>query len=87
MTQLPPTVFRELVKTHVGDPELAERLEEVICSLDIRTLDVDAAVTLARQHHLKDTLIYIWNHALGDYVTPLVEFIETITRRGGDGHE
>lgn len=81
VSQLPPAVFRELVKTHVSAPELADRLEEVICSLDIQTLDLDAAITLARQHHLKDTLIYIWNHALDDYITPLVEFIQTITHQ------
>lgn len=79
ISYLPPEVFRELVKTHVATPELANRLEEVICSLDIQTLDLDTAITLAKENHLKDTLIYIWNHALNDYITPLVEFIETIT--------
>lgn len=79
VTYLPPTIFGELVKSHVSDPKLANRLEEVICSLDIETLDLDTAITLSKEHHLKDTLIYIWNRALDDYITPLVEFIQSIT--------
>lgn len=77
---LPPTVFRELVKTHVSDPTLANRLEEVICSLDIETLDLDTAITLSKEYHLRDVLIYIWDRALNDYITPLVEFIESISQ-------
>ena len=78
VSYLPPRIFRELVKNYIISPELQDRLEELICSLDIQSLDLDLAISLCNEYHLKDTLIYIWNHALADFITPLSELFEIV---------
>ncbi|KAF5128848.1 hypothetical protein DV495_002863 [Geotrichum candidum] len=85
ITYLPPRIFRELVKTYIVTPELQNRLEELICSLDIQSLDLDMAISLCTEYHLKDTLIYIWNHALNDFITPLWDLFELIKKGDYEG--
>lgn len=75
---LPPRVFKELVKTYISDRALQERLEELICSLDVQSLDLDLAISLCSEYRLQDTLMYIWNHALHDFITPLWDLCEII---------
>lgn len=78
VSYLPPRIFKELVKQYITTPELQDKLEELICSLNIQSLDLDLTISLCNEYHLKDTLIYIWNHALGDFITPLLELVEII---------
>jgi vacuolar protein sorting-associated protein 8 len=50
-------------------------LESVICHLDTRMMDIDQLASICKSHHLYDGLIHVWNQAIGDYVTPLVELL------------
>ncbi|KAI9662446.1 MAG: Vacuolar protein sorting-associated protein 8 [Bathelium mastoideum] len=77
VTTLPPTLFKDLI-THFTLIGQDTRLEEMICRLDATTLDIDSAATLFKQHNLYDALIHLWNQAVGDYVTPLVELLSLI---------
>ncbi|KAI9710271.1 MAG: Vacuolar protein sorting-associated protein 8 [Bogoriella megaspora] len=77
ITALPPTVFKDLI-THFTSLGQDSRLEEMICRLDARTVDIDSATTLLKQHNLYDALVHVWNQALGDYVTPLVDLLALI---------
>lgn len=85
VTYLPPHIFHELVKTYIVTPGLQDRLEELICSLDIQSLDLDMTISLCNEYHLKDTLIYIWNHALNDFITPLWDLFELIKKDDYEG--
>lgn len=80
ISHLPPLIFKELVKNYIATPDLQDRLEELICFLDTRSLDLDLAISLCNEYHLKDTLIYIWNHALNDFLIPLSDFFELIKK-------
>lgn len=75
---IPPSIFRELVKQYGAIPKYQEKLEKLICTLDAKSMDLDLTVFLCKEHKLHDTLIYIWNQGLGDYITPLVEIIEDL---------
>ncbi|KAI9876110.1 MAG: Vacuolar protein sorting-associated protein 8 [Pleopsidium flavum] len=72
ITSSPPIVVKALI-SHYTSRGLDSRLEEMICHLDTATMDIDQITTLCKQHNLYDALIYVWNHALGDYITPLVD--------------
>ncbi|KAF2234481.1 hypothetical protein EV356DRAFT_501708 [Viridothelium virens] len=74
LTMLPPTVFKDLI-THFTSIGQDARLEEMICRLDARTIDIDSATTLFKQHNLYDALIHAWTQAIGDYITPLVDLL------------
>ncbi|KAL8920959.1 MAG: hypothetical protein Q9208_005985 [Pyrenodesmia sp. 3 TL-2023] len=65
---VPPTVIKDLVY-HFTQKDLVSRLEEMLCHLDPRTMDLDEINSLCKQNHLYDALLYVWNEALGDYTT------------------
>lgn len=78
VTHIGPSIFRDLIKRYAVVPEQQEMLEELICVLDVKSMDLDLTISLCKEHHLKDTLVFVWNHALNDFITPLVEFLEDI---------
>jgi vacuolar protein sorting-associated protein 8 len=74
ITSVPPTVVKSLV-AHYVTKGLESRLEEMICQMETATLDIDQITTLCKQHNLYDALTYVWNQALGDYITPLIDLL------------
>jgi len=71
---VPPTIVKALV-THFVSQGWESRLEEMICHMDTTTLDIDQITLLCKQHGLYDALIYVWNQALNDYITPLIDLL------------
>lgn len=74
ITTIPPAIVKAMV-THYVTKGLESRLEEMICHMETTTLDIDQVTTLFKQHNLYDALIYVWNQALHDYITPLIELL------------
>lgn len=77
ITSLPPTVLKSLVETYVLNDK-GDLLTEILCILDLKSLDIDLTVQLCKKYKLRDCLIYIWNELFNDYSTPLKEFIQDI---------
>ncbi|TGJ86917.1 hypothetical protein E0Z10_g1852 [Xylaria hypoxylon] len=82
---VPPTVVKAMV-THFVSQGWEGRLEEMICHMETATLDIDQITLLCKQHGLYDALIYVWNQALYDYVTPLIDLLTLLKplMQGGD---
>ncbi len=74
ITSVPPTAVKAMV-THFVTKGWESRLEEMICHMDTSTLDIDQVTLLCKQHGLYDALIYVWNRALRDYITPLIDLL------------
>ncbi|CCH42438.1 Vacuolar protein sorting-associated protein [Wickerhamomyces ciferrii] len=74
---LSPLVLKDMV-SYYSTKEDKEKLEQLICLLDIKSLDIDYTINLLKSNGLRDSYIYIWNKLLGDYVTPFVEFVRDI---------
>ncbi|CCG23572.1 Vps8 protein [Candida orthopsilosis Co 90-125] len=70
---LPPAVLKLLVEYYASNGDL---LTEILCTLDIRCLDIDLTISLCKKYDLRECLIYIWNYLLGDYETPMLDFIK-----------
>ncbi|CUM51241.1 uncharacterized protein AC631_02496 [Debaryomyces fabryi] len=75
---LPPLILKRLVE-HYSLNKKGDLLTEMICILDMKTLDIDLAIQLCKKYKLRDCLIYIWNFLLGDYSTPFADFIKDIS--------
>ncbi|KAI9792355.1 MAG: Vacuolar protein sorting-associated protein 8 [Candelina submexicana] len=75
---LPPSIIKSLA-AHYTSHHLEDRLENMLCHLDTSTMDLDQVTTLCKRHSLYDALIYIWNQAIGDFVTPLVDLLSLIS--------
>ncbi|KAK3362615.1 Golgi CORVET complex core vacuolar protein 8-domain-containing protein [Lasiosphaeria hispida] len=74
ITAIPPVVVKGLV-THFVNKGWESRLEEMICHMNTATLDLDQITVLCKQYSLYDALIYVWNQALFDYITPLMDLL------------
>lgn len=84
VTFIPPTVIKAMV-AHYVSKGWESRLEEMICHVDTATLDLDQVTALCKQHGLYDALIYVWNQAMGDYITPLIDLLSLIVPLLDDG--
>lgn len=82
---VPPAVIKAMV-THYVSQGWQSRLEEMICRMDTMTLDLDQITTLCKQHRLYDALIYVWNQAMGDYITPLIDLLSLLVPLMDDHH-
>lgn len=71
---VPPAVVKALV-IHYVSKGWESRLEEMICHMNTMTLDLDQVTSLCKQNGLYDALIYVWNQALNDYITPLIDLL------------
>lgn len=70
-----PVVIKDLVG-HYTARGLNARIEEMICHLDSRTMDIDQITTLCKKNHLYDALLYVWNQALHDYTSILTDLLD-----------
>ncbi|KAH6669442.1 vacuolar assembly/sorting protein-like protein VPS8 [Halenospora varia] len=84
ITTIPPSVVKSLV-THFVRQGWESRLEEMICHMNTMTLDIDQVTTLCKQHNLYDALIYVWNQALHDYITPLIDLLSLLVPLAQNG--
>ncbi|ESZ93642.1 hypothetical protein SBOR_5947 [Sclerotinia borealis F-4128] len=84
ITSIPPTVVKSMVSYFVSKG-FESRLEEMICHMETATLDIDEVTTLCKQHGLYDALIYVWNQALHDYITPLIDLLTLLIPLVQDG--
>jgi len=72
---MPPTVVKDLVD-HYTKQDLNTRLEEMICHLDPRMVDIDQITSLCKRNGLWDALLYVWSQAFNDYTTILNELLD-----------
>ncbi|AEO70520.1 uncharacterized protein THITE_2122100 [Thermothielavioides terrestris NRRL 8126] len=77
VTAVPPAVVKAMVSHFVG-AGLESRLEEMICHMDTSTLDLDQITVLCKQHSLYEALIYVWNRAMNDFLTPLFDLLSLL---------
>ncbi|CAF9913429.1 MAG: Vacuolar protein sorting-associated protein 8 [Alectoria fallacina] len=70
-----PVVIKDLIDHYTGRG-LNARIEEMICHLDARTMDIDQITTLCKKNHLYDALLYVWNQTLNDYTTILTDLLD-----------
>ncbi|RKF56696.1 Vacuolar protein sorting-associated protein 8-like protein [Erysiphe neolycopersici] len=85
ITVIPPAIVKTLVTDFVSQG-LETRLEDIICHIDPLSLDIDQITTLCKQHNLYDALIYVWNRALRDYITPLIEILSLLIISSENGN-
>lgn len=71
---LPTEILKDMTNWY-SSLGLAARLEEMICTLDTTTMDLDQVTSLCRQYRLYDAFIHVWNTAIHDFVTPIIELL------------
>lgn len=79
---VPPSVIKNLIG-HYRDKGLEKRLEEMICNLDSRTMDIDQITSLCKENNLYEALLYVWNQSLGDYTSVLLDLLDLTGQPNG----
>lgn len=76
---VPPRITQRLIAVHDDDgrPDLVER---IIWHINPDCLDVNQAITLCQRHELYDALFYVYNRAMKDYVSPIVELLALVRK-------
>ena len=74
---LPTQIAQKLLELHDADGDLGA-LETLVWNIDPACLDINQAIQLCRRHRLWDALIYVYNRALLDYVSPVVHLVGLI---------
>lgn len=74
---LPPLLVKDVVSRYAASHREI-RLEEMLCRLDAHLFDIDQVTKLCKQHFLYDALIYVWNQALADWITPFIDLMALI---------
>lgn len=85
ITIVPPTVVKDMVNYYVVKG-WESRLEEMICHMETATLDLDQLTILCKQHNLYDALTYVWNQALQDYITPMIDLLNLLVPLMSNGN-
>ncbi|KAL9060472.1 MAG: hypothetical protein Q9162_000645 [Coniocarpon cinnabarinum] len=89
VTSVPTEALKNMMNWYAS-LGLAQRLQEMLVSLNTATLDIDQVTTMCKQLNLWDAFIYVWNEAVEDYVTPLAELIsvaEDLSESDVEDHE
>ena len=74
---VPPSIVKDITAFFVQRNQ-HQRLEQVICHISPASLDIDQISAICRLHGLYDAFAYVYNNALKDYNTPMVEFISLV---------
>ncbi|PFH56869.1 hypothetical protein XA68_15839 [Ophiocordyceps unilateralis] len=77
ITSVPPAVVKDMVVYYVSRG-WEGRLEELICHMQTATFDLDQMTSLCKENSLYDALIYVWNQALGDYISPMMDLLSLL---------
>ena len=75
ISNMPPPALKVLVE-HFAVTHTPAKLEEIICLLDTSSMDIDQVTNLCKKYNLFDAYVYVWNSALGDFVSPLEELLQ-----------
>ncbi|KAJ1026453.1 hypothetical protein NDA13_003833 [Ustilago tritici] len=76
---LPIPVVQRLVAFRRDRAEYGQA-ERIIWHVDPKSLDLDQALSLCLERRLYDALIYVFNSALEDWVSPIIELLHPLRR-------
>ncbi|CBQ73305.1 conserved hypothetical protein [Sporisorium reilianum SRZ2] len=82
LRSLPIPVVQRLVAFRRDRQEYAQA-ERIIWHVDPKSLDLDQALSLCLDRRLYDALTYVFNAALQDYVSPIIELLHPLRRAIG----
>ncbi len=77
---LPVEIMQQFVEYHRKHPRHFDRLEQCIMHIDPLSLDVHQIVKLCREANFYNGLIYVYNSALQDFISPIIEMLEIMNR-------
>ncbi|CAH1405711.1 unnamed protein product [Nezara viridula] len=74
LVQIPPEVMQRLVSFQQSKQSW-DILEECIQRVEVTCLDIEQVIKLCKKQNLYSALISVWNRAMSDYTSPIIELV------------
>ena len=78
LTQLPTSIVQQFVAHYEARNKL-EGLEACLTHFHVTCIDIHQAMSICQQHNLYDAIIYIYNNAMLDYITPVEKLLRLLS--------
>ncbi|GMT24491.1 hypothetical protein PFISCL1PPCAC_15788, partial [Pristionchus fissidentatus] len=80
----PPLIVSDYLSNLINEGHFSQ-LQSAVVRIPIDCIDLHKVMTTCRQNGLYDGVIYVMNRALGDYLGPLEEMLDTVSSFSGRG--
>ncbi|KAF8373820.1 vps-8 [Pristionchus pacificus] len=80
----PPVIVSDYLSNLINEGHFSQ-LQSAVVRIPIDCIDLHKVMTTCRQNGLYDGVIYVMNRALGDYLGPLEEMLDTVASFSGRG--
>ena len=80
VTRLPTSIVQQFV-SHYEARDKLEALEACLTHFAVDCLDIHQAMSICQQHNLFDAIIYIYNNAMLDYITPVEKLLRLLSNQ------
>lgn len=77
VVSIPPFMVQHIMHYFMSQ-KLFTRMEDIICHLDPRSLDIHQLLQFCKQHNLFNAMTYVYTECLFDYVAPMTEYFRLI---------
>ncbi|RNA35004.1 vacuolar sorting-associated 8 -like protein, partial [Brachionus plicatilis] len=73
---IPPSIVKKIIKHYKNSDRLLANLEKCLLHFNIANIDFHDVIQTCKKYSLTDAYIYLFNKALGDYVTPFEDVLK-----------
>ena len=80
LPRLPTPIVQQFVAHYEARAKL-EGLEACLTHIAVDCLDIHQALSICQQHNLFDAIIYIYNNAMLDYITPVEKLLKLLSNK------
>ena len=86
LTRIPTDIVQQYV-AHYEARQKYEGLEASLTHLAVDCLDIHQAMSICQQHNLYDAIIYIYNNAMLDYISPVEKMLKLLADKTENSEE
>lgn len=76
LADIPPLIVKKIIKHYKANPRLLPNLEKCLLHFNISNIDFHDVIQTCKKYSLTDAYIYLFNKALGDYITPFEDILK-----------
>ena len=76
LEDIPPLIVKKIIKHYKSNPRLLPNLEKCLLHFNISNIDFHDVIQTCKNYALTDAYIYLFNKALGDYITPFEDILK-----------
>lgn len=76
LAEIPPFIVKKIIKHYKNNPKLLPKLEKCLLHFNVSNIDFHDVIQICKKYFLTDAYIFLFNKALGDYLTPFEDVLK-----------